>query len=63
MIRVSSDKLRKDMGWKTRRQLFSEGLRTYRKAYEAAGAQRHPNVQKVQALVGMDEEKKEAQSA
>ena len=50
---MGSEKLRKDTGWKPRRQLFSEGLRIYRKAYEADVAQKHANVQNVQALVGM----------
>ena len=51
--RVGSEKLRKDTGWKNRRQSFSKGLRIYRKAYEAAVAQNHANVQKIEALVDM----------
>ena len=42
--RVDSEKLRKDVGWKPKRQLFSEGLRIYRKAYEATRDQKHTNV-------------------
>ena len=50
---VSSDKLRKDVGWTDRKQLFSEGLRAYRKAYEAAAAQNHAGVQKIRSFVAL----------
>lgn len=33
---VGSEQLRKDTGWRDRRMLFTEGVGTYRKAYEAA---------------------------
>jgi len=33
---VGSEKLRRDTGWRDRRILFSEGIRQYRGAYEAA---------------------------
>jgi nucleoside-diphosphate-sugar epimerase len=33
---VGSEKLRRDTGWRDRRMLFSEGIRVYRGAYEAA---------------------------
>lgn len=33
---VGSERLRKDTGWKDRRQLFSEGIHQYRLAYEVA---------------------------
>lgn len=48
---VGSEKLRKDVGWKDKRQLFSEGLRIYRKAYEAAVAQKHANVERIQGRI------------
>lgn len=50
---VGSKKLRRDVGWRDKRQLFSEAVHTYRKAYEAAVAQNHGNVQKIQSLVRM----------
>ena len=50
---VGSEKLRRDVGWKDKRQPFSEAVHTYRKAYEAAVAQSHGNVQKVQSLIRM----------
>ncbi len=55
---VSSEKLRKDVGWTDRKQLFSEGLHMYRKAYEAAVAQNHAGVQKIQRRVQMVEAQK-----
>ena len=50
---VGSEKLRRDVGWRDKRQLFSEAVHTYRKAYEAAVAQNHGNVQKIQGFVRM----------
>lgn len=50
---VGSDKLRHDVGWRDKRRPFSEAPHTYRKAYEAAVAQKHGNVQKIQAFVGL----------
>ena len=50
---VSSEKLRRDVGWRDKRQPFSEAVHTYRKAYEAAVAQNHGNVQKIQSFVRM----------
>ena len=50
---VGSDKLRKDVGWRDKRQPFSEAVHIYRKAYEAAVAQNHGNVQKIQSFVRM----------
>ena len=48
---VGSGKLRGNIGWKDKRQLFSEGLQIYRKAYEAAVAQKHGNVEKIQGRI------------
>ena len=56
---VSSEKLRKDIGWTDRRQLFSEGLHMYKKAYEAAVAQNHSGVLKIQSFVRRVEGQKE----
>lgn len=50
---VGSEKLRRDVGWRDKRQPFSEAVHTYRMAYEAAVAQKHSNVQKIQAFVRM----------
>ena len=50
---VGSEKLRRDVGWRDRRQPFSEAVHTYRKAYEAAVAQRHGNVEKIESFVRM----------
>lgn len=50
---VASEKLRSDVGWRDKRQPFSEAVHTYRKAYEAAVAQNHGNVQKIQSFVRM----------
>lgn len=50
---VGSEKLRRDVGWKDKRQPFSEAVHTYRMAYEAAVAQKHSNVQKIQAFIRM----------
>ncbi len=52
---VVSEKLRRDVGWRDKRQPFSEAVHTYRKAYEAAVAQNHGNVQKIQSFVRMAE--------
>ena len=56
---VSSEKLRRDVAWTDRRQLFSEGLHIYKKAYEAAVAQNHGGVQKIQGLVRLVQGSKE----
>ena len=50
---VGSEKLRRHVGWNDKRQPFSEAVHTYRKAYEAAVAQKHGNVQKIQSIVRM----------
>ena len=50
---VDSEKLRREIGWTDKRQLFSHAVHTYRKAYEAAVAQNHDNVQKIQSFVRM----------
>ena len=50
---VSSDRLRKVVGWTDRRQLFSEGLHAYRKAFEAAAAQDNAGVQKIRSFVAL----------
>ena len=42
---VGSEKLRRDVGWRDKRQPFSEAVHVYRKAYEAAVAQKQGNVQ------------------
>ena len=56
---ASSEKLRQDVGWKYRRLLFSEGLRTYKKAYEAACKVDNPGVERIQGYVKMGEAQKE----
>ena len=56
---VSSEKLRRDTGWKDRRLLFSEGLRTYKKAYEAACKLNNPGVEKIRGFVKMAEKDNE----
>ena len=50
---VNSEKLRRDVGWTDKRQLFSNAVHTYRKAYEAAVALNHDNVQKIQSFIRM----------
>ena len=50
---VDSDKLRRDVGWTDKRQLFSKAVHTYRKAYEAAVAQNHENVEKIKSFIRM----------
>lgn len=52
---VSSEKLRKDIGWRDKRKPFSEMLHVYKKAYEAAVKLQHPDVQRIQAFVKMTE--------
>ena len=59
---VSSEKLRRDVGWTDRRQLFWEGLRMYRKAYEAAVTQNHGGVQRIQRYVRMREGRNESKA-
>ncbi|OQE36982.1 hypothetical protein PENCOP_c011G04799 [Penicillium coprophilum] len=48
---VGSEKLRQDVGWKDRRHLFSEGLKAYRLAYEAAVESGHSNVSRVKGYI------------
>lgn len=48
---VGSDKLRQDVGWKDRRLLFTEGLKAYRLAYEAAAKSGHSNVTRVKGYM------------
>ena len=48
---VGSEKLRRDVGWRDRRQLFSGGVHIYRKAYEAAVKLKSPGVEKIQGFV------------
>lgn len=48
---VGSDKLRQDVGWKDRRQLFTEGLKAYRVAYEAAMKSADSNVSGVKGYI------------
>ena len=55
---VGSEKLRKDVGWSDRRVLFSEDLSAYRGAYEAAVAQGHEGVTRIQAFVNMAKDRK-----
>lgn len=43
---VGSDKLRRDVEWKDRRQLFTEGLKVYRVVHEAVKSG-HSNVSRV----------------
>ena len=50
---VDSEKLRRGVGWRDKRQPFSVAVHTYRKAYEAAVAQNHSNVQNIQSFVRM----------
>ena len=50
---VESEKLRRDVGWRDRRQPFSKAVHTYRLAYEAAVAQKHGNVERIQSFVRM----------
>ena len=60
---VSSEKLRRDVGWTDRRQLFSEGLHMYRKAYQAAVTQDHEGVKKIQSFVRLVDHQKESKAA
>lgn len=53
---VGSGKLRKNIGWSDRRKLFSKGLHAYRLAYEAAVAQKHDGVERIQSLARMMEQ-------
>ena len=50
---VDSEKLRRDVGWRDKRQPFSEAVHAYRMAYEAAVARKDGNVQKIQSFVRM----------
>ena len=42
---VGSEKVRRDVGWRDRRMLFSEAVHVYRKAYEAAVKLQKPGVE------------------
>lgn len=59
---VGSEKLRRDVGWRDRRQPFSKAVHTYRKAYEAAVAQKHGNVEKIQSFVRMADAGQESET-
>ncbi|MCJ1460806.1 hypothetical protein MMC28_011188 [Mycoblastus sanguinarius] len=59
---VGSDKLRHDVGWKDKRQLFSEALPLYKRAYLAAVAQNHSVVQKIQGFVSLAKDNNENRS-
>lgn len=48
---VSSEKLRKDVGWRDKRRPFAEIVHVYRKAYEAAVKLSHPGVDKIKIFV------------
>lgn len=50
---VGSEKLRQAVGWKEKRQSFSQGLQMYRRAYEAAVKLEDPNVERIQGFVRM----------
>ena len=56
---VSSEKLRKQVGWSDRRKLFSENVNTYRKAYEVATKSGHSNIGKVQQLVNLADNRRD----
>ena len=59
---VGSEKLRRDVGWRDRRRPFSKAVHTYRKAYEAAVAQKHANVERIQSFVRMADAGQEAET-
>ncbi|THC90310.1 hypothetical protein EYZ11_010226 [Aspergillus tanneri] len=48
---VSSEKLRQETGWKDRRLLFSQGVKSYRIAYEQAVRDGHSNVLRVKEYI------------
>ncbi|MCJ1248118.1 hypothetical protein MMC30_005333 [Trapelia coarctata] len=58
---VGSEKVRNDVSWKDKRLLFTEGLHTYRGAYEAAIEQEHGNVKSIKERVRMAEAMKGGQ--
>jgi len=45
--------LRREVGWREKRRGFVEGMRAYRKAYEAAGKLGDPGVERIRGFVGM----------
>ena len=51
---VESEKVRRETGWRDRRQLFSKGLKMYRLAYEGAVEHGHVSVEKVRGLLSND---------
>ena len=51
---VGSEKVRREVGWRDRRQLFSKGLKMYRLAYEGAVEQEHSGVERVRGLLKKD---------
>ena len=59
---VGSEKLRRDVGWRDRRRPFSKAVHTYRMAYEAAVAQKHGNVERIQSFVRMADAGQEAET-
>ncbi|KAH8432953.1 NAD-dependent epimerase/dehydratase family protein [Aspergillus melleus] len=57
---VGSEKLRREVGWRDKRQLFSVGIKGYRVAYEQAVRDGHSNVLRVRGYVQASQsEKKE----
>lgn len=48
---VGSDKLRRVTGWSDHRPLFTEALRVYRVAYEAAKKDGHENIRKIDTFL------------
>ncbi|PLB53874.1 putative NAD dependent epimerase/dehydratase [Aspergillus steynii IBT 23096] len=48
---VGSEKVRNDVGWRDKRQLFSVGIKGYRIAYEQAVREGHSNVLRVKGYV------------
>ena len=59
---VGSEKLRRDVGWRDRRRPFSEAVHTYRLVYEAAVAQKHGNVERIQTFVRMADAGQESET-
>lgn len=55
---VGSEKIRREVGWKDKRQLFSVGVKAYRVAYEQAVREGHSNVSRVKGYVKATESTK-----
>ena len=51
---VGSEKVRRETGWRDRRQLFSMGIKMYRLAYERASGQGHDGVERIKGLLRND---------